>query len=267
MLADPLGICSGVRRPGLAICYNTLCALINAGINPNEPYVIDDFTGRLRIRTNALTHLLARWDKKREDLCRRRILHTLLRYGADARVPALYEVTPLVDGAAISIKQGVLSAASGQSLMAFQRSMQLDAPPLCNFSTDLIMIGHARFLPSDPDGLFVKWALQLSRVDNEYVIDFLCPMKIMDMVDPIAGGLLAPGEKASGQLLRLIRSFDSASKMNILHLFVSRGSSYSVDWILEQLRMLRHVYGLSDLTPTQDRRTVRVLAADSPTTF
>ena len=113
MLANPLGICCGVCRPGLAICYNTLCALINAGINPNEPYVIDDFTGRLRIRTNALTHLLARWDKKREDLCRPRILYTLLRYGADARVPALYEVTPLVDGAAISIKQDMLSAASG----------------------------------------------------------------------------------------------------------------------------------------------------------
>ena len=31
----------------------------NAGINPNGPYVIDDFTERLRIRTNALTHLLA----------------------------------------------------------------------------------------------------------------------------------------------------------------------------------------------------------------
>ena len=121
------------------------------------------------------------------------------------------------------------------------------------------MMGHARFLPSDPDGQFVKWALQLSRVDTEYVIDFLYPMKIMDMVDPIAGGLLAPGEKASGQLLRLVRSFDSASKMNILHLFVSRGSSYSVDWILEQLRMLRHVYGLSVLTLTQDRRTASIL--------
>ena len=60
--------------------------LVNcAGINPNEPYVMDGFTGRLRIRTNALTHLLARWDKERNDLCCRRILHTLLRYGADAK--------------------------------------------------------------------------------------------------------------------------------------------------------------------------------------
>ena len=156
--------------------------------------------------------------------------------------------------------------------MAFQMFMHLDVPSPSNLITMLIMMGHARFLPSDPDGLFVKWALQPchwrnTEWDLEYVIDYLCHSEIMHKVTQIAGGLLAPGEEASGQLLRLVRSFDSASKMNILHLFVSRGSSYSVDWILEQLRMLRHVYGLSDLTPTQDRRTVRVLAADSPTTF
>ena len=65
MHADPLGTCSGVRRPGQALDFATVLSVLvnNAGINPNEPYVIDDFTGRLSIRTNALTHLLALWKK------------------------------------------------------------------------------------------------------------------------------------------------------------------------------------------------------------
>ena len=55
----------------------------NASINPNELYVIDYLKTRLRIRTNALTHLLARWDRYKSSECRTKVLHTLLRYGAD----------------------------------------------------------------------------------------------------------------------------------------------------------------------------------------
>ena len=79
----------------------------------------------------------------------------------------------------------------------------------------------------------------------------------------IAGGLLAPGEEASGQLRRLVCSVDPKTKMNILHLFVERGSDYDTNEILKKLRMLHHVYGLSVLTPTLDGRTVTVLAAQS----
>ena len=65
----------------------------------------------------------------------------------------------------------------------------------------------------------------------------------------IAGGLLAPGEEASGQLRRLVQSFDAASKLNILHLVVAYGITLSdKNEILEKLRMLRDVYGLSVLT-------------------
>ena len=130
-------------------------------------------------------------------------------------------------------KQDMLSAASGQSLLGFQMSMRLDAPTSSTFITKLITMGHARFLPSDPDGQFVKWALQAW--DVEYVIDFLCPLEIMPNVTQIAGGLLTPGEKASAQLRRLARSFDSASKMNILHLFVERGRHYDTNEILKSL--------------------------------
>ena len=59
-----------------------LSVLVNgAGINPSEPYVIDDLTRGLHISTNALTHLLAQWDKARSDLRCTEVLHTLLRYG------------------------------------------------------------------------------------------------------------------------------------------------------------------------------------------
>ena len=52
-----------------------------------------------------------------------KVLHTLLSYGADARAPALYEVTPLDVGREIFEKQRILCAASGQSLLAFQLSL------------------------------------------------------------------------------------------------------------------------------------------------
>ena len=99
------------------------------------------------------------------------------------------------------------------------------------------------------------------------MIDSLCPLEIMPNVTQIAGGLLAPGEKASGQLLRLVRSFDSESKMNILQLFVEQGSHYDTNEILKKLRMLHHVYGLSVLALTQGGRTVRELAAKSHKSF
>ena len=177
----------------------------NAGINPNEPYVMDDLKKGLRTRTNALTHFLVQWEKYKSPKCSTEVLHTLLRYGADARAPALYEVTPLVEGREIFEEQRILCAASGQSLMAFQMSLPLGVPPPSNFITDLIQMGHERFLPSDPDGLFVKWALQAWGVEDE--IDFLCPSETTHQRRPIVGGLLAPGEEASGQLRRLVQSF------------------------------------------------------------
>ena len=199
----------------------------NAGINPNEPYMMDDLKKGLRIRTNALTHFLVRWEKNKSPECRTEVLHTLLRYGADARAPALYEVTPLVEGREIFEKQSMLCAASGQSLMAFQMSRELDVFSPSNFITDLIQMGHARFLPLDPDGLFVKWAREayfhFPKWGIHVVMDFQCPSETTHPSQrrPIAGGLLAPGEEASGQLRRLVQSLDSVRKMNILHLFVA----------------------------------------------
>ena len=100
------------------------------------------------------------------------------------------------------------------------------------------------------------------------MMDFLCPSETTGEGTQIAGGLLAPGEEASGQLRRLVQSFDSVSKMNILQFFVAYGfGSEDTKEVLEKLRMLRHVYGLSVLTPTLDRRTVRQLAAKSHNSF
>ena len=74
----------------------------------------------MRKRTNALTHLIA---LRRNTECEEthiRVLHALLQYGADARAPALYELTPRVEGEEIYLKEQILSAASGQSLVAFR---------------------------------------------------------------------------------------------------------------------------------------------------
>ena len=94
--------------------------------------------------------------------------------------------------------------------MAFSMSMHLVVPSPFDFITDLIMMGHARFFPDDPDALFVKCALQAQHapLDIEYVIDFLCPLETRLKRKPKAGLLVAPGEIASGQQLRLVRSFD-----------------------------------------------------------
>ena len=86
--------------------------------------------------------------------------------------------------------------------MAFRMSKDPDDRLPFDFITNLIQMGHARFLPSDPDGLFVKWAREayhrLPEWDIHYVMDFLCPSGTTGEGTQIACGLLAPGEEASG---------------------------------------------------------------------
>ena len=86
--------------------------------------------------------------------------------------------------------------------MAFRMSKDPDDRLPFDFITNLIQMGHARFLPSDPDGLFVKWAREAYRHFPErgihVVMDFLCPSETTGEGTQIAGGLLAPGEEASG---------------------------------------------------------------------
>ena len=57
---------------------------------------IEGFKEGLLIRTNALTHLLALRDREKTTTCRTMFLYALMRYGADATAPALYEVESLV---------------------------------------------------------------------------------------------------------------------------------------------------------------------------
>ena len=87
-LLTPLALAEEIAALALDLATVLFVLMKNAGMNPNEPYVIDDFTERLRMCTNALTHLLAQWDKEMFDFYHCRILHTLLKYGADARAPA-----------------------------------------------------------------------------------------------------------------------------------------------------------------------------------
>ena len=241
----------------------------NAHIDPNASYVIDDLHQGVRIHTNALTHLLARWDPKKTEICRETVLASLIAAGADARMPALYEVTPLWGGGKIPPYELMLSSASGQSLMAFQMSQKLKVPTGFRFILDLIE-NHAQFTPADPPGLFVRCVLNNHNDTKWYlekVMDFLCPPAATLEFNQIAGGLLAPGEQAHGDLLRIVQGFDPQTGMNILHLFVSMGQNlHSRYEIVERLRTLRDVYGLRLMTPTFEAktRTVTMLAANSP---
>ena len=241
-----------VEEPGL-IFETVLDVLVRgAHIDPSAPYVIIDLSQGLCIRTNALTHLLARWDSSKYEKCREGVLKSLMAAGANAMAPALYEVTPLEDGRGeIPPYERALSAASGQSLLAFQMSQDLHVPTPFYFITDLIKEGHARFLPADPPGLFVRFALDPRRSESivQNVIDFLCPS--------------AESPPAHGELCRIVHGMDLLSGWNALHLFVARGNVRSIPKIQEQLRMLKGVYGLSLLTHTLDGQDVTALAAAS----
>ena len=105
MCADPLALAVEITTLDFA---NVLSVLVNkAGINPNVPYVIADFRTGSCTCTNALTHVLAQWERYKSPGCHglTKVLHTLLRYGADATVPALYEVTPYVAWNICSVQQ------------------------------------------------------------------------------------------------------------------------------------------------------------------
>ena len=247
-----------------------LSVLVNeAHINLNEPYEIEDFAKGLCIHTNALTHVLARWNREKTPMCRTVVLCALIIRGANATAPALYEVKFMEGTSAISKEQRLLRAANGQSLMGFLMSASLKEPtPPCGFINILIETGKARFLLSDPDGLFVKWVLSslsyrntddhYAGSDLEFLMDFLCPLQRRNK---IAGGLVAPGAKASGELRRLVRSVDSESGMNILHCFVLYAEEGTTeDEIVDRFRMFRDVYGLSILLHTKDGYTARDLA-------
>ena len=240
-----------------------------AHIDPNASYVIEDFHRGVRIHTNALTHLLARWNRWTYEIIREGVMKHLIAAGADATAPALYEVTPLREGGDIPPYELMLSSASGQSLMAFQMSQKLKVPTGFCFITDLIE-NHAQFTPADPPGLFVRYVLNNPNDTEWYlekVMDFLCPLAATLEFNKIAGGLLAPGEQAHGDLLRIVQGFDPQSGMNILHLFVSMGQDFDSRYeIVERLRTLRDVYGLRLMTPTFEAktRTVTMLAANFP---
>ena len=241
-----------------------------AGINPSEPYEILDHKKGIRIRTNALTHMLARWNPEKNDVCREGVLLALILEGADATAPALYEASPLLhDGGELPPYERALTAASGQSLMAFQMANSLQERTSFNLPSDLIERGHARFLPADPPGLFV---MHLQKSDHtpsaiEGVMMWLCPPEGWLSFMKIAGGMLQPGEVASGELRRIVQGFDPDSGMNLLHMYVAYGSNHDASVIREQLCMLRDVYGLNWLTPTKDGRSLATLAKNSTAPF
>ena len=242
-----------------------VAVLVNhAHIDPSAPYVIDDMKRGVRIRTNALTHLIARWNHQKKPTQSYIVLKSLIAHGADARAPALYEVAPLWEHGMIPPYERALSSLSGQSLMAFLLSGTNREPPPISCMNVLIQQGHARFLSVDPDGLFVRYVLDRNIPDwyIDDVMGFLCPS---EACYPIAGGLVARGDIARGELRRIVQSFDAQSGMNILHAVVALRENHDKGETMDLLRKLRVVYGLSLLTPTKDGHSVTELAQTADT--
>ena len=69
----PLALAVEIASFNFAKVLSVLVTVNNAGIKPSEPYLIDDITEGLHIRTNALTHLLARWGRYKPRECRTQV--------------------------------------------------------------------------------------------------------------------------------------------------------------------------------------------------
>ena len=261
-ILPPLAL--AMEEPGYHFQYVLRVLVEDAGVRLSDPYEIEDqFT---RIRTNALTHLLVRWNVQKSRECRDRVLGALLFYGANANAPALYEVTFTGQHTAMGqppprTRELAALAGQGLSLMAFQMLQQMPVITPFHYITDLIENGHAQFKEEDPTGLFVKAVYM--RGPNaegwmECIMGFLCPE------EPdwnIAGGLVAPGATAHGELRRIVQGMDPDSGMNILHVYVAQGKPCSLEATMQRLRMLRDVYGLDLCLPTADGRTLTALAS------
>ena len=250
----PLGL--AIELSGYDMQHVLKALVVDAGLDPNAAYEIVDHELQIRILTNPLTHLLARWSPWRAMGIRHHVLNQLIDVGADAAAPALFEVTPLHPGGEIPQR-----ALSGQSLMALQLAEQL---PISHI-IDVIESCNAGFRPMDPAGLFVR-NVPVDRSGLQFLwctMNFLCPtMEERLQENRIAGGMLQPGEAAHGELRRVVQGFDLESGMNILHMYVERGGGKdSTAHAASRLRMLRDVYGLSLLTPTLDGQGVTALAA------
>jgi hypothetical protein len=274
-----------VEVPGYRF-QNVLEVLVeNAGLDPSAPYEIEDHALGARIRTNPLTHMLARWERYKSDSCRDGVLSALLYRGADATAPALYEVTPLTSGSGAAAQSRPsqhdrdwareraldTKARPGLSLMAFQMVQRMPVKTPFYFILDLVQNGHARFLPEDPAGLLAT-AVRTRDPDSrlhwlDCIMDQFCPTVEEQAFREIAMGWLSQGEVATGELRRIVGGKDPQSGMNLLHMYVAWGGEYDRTRIAERIRMLRDVYGLSLMTTTDDGRGLKALAAGSTATW
>jgi hypothetical protein len=253
-----------------------------AGVDVNAPYEIEDRRLGVRIRTNALTHVLARWKRSRHELHREQALWHLLDAGADANAPALYEVTNLgvvdvvhFDGddranlARLDTRQR-----PPQSLMAFQLTRAVRSFLPFRFIVELIEKGGADFQPSDPAGLFVTAVMDVvdtydgDRLDIHKrmrdVMDLLCPTAFIQEPCRLLRMSAAPAPAgdyeygryilpATGELRRIVGGIDPPSGMTLLHVYVLHVTPRDGirDYFIRRLRMLRDVYGLNPFTRTR----------------
>jgi hypothetical protein len=283
-----------IEVPGYRF-HNVLNVLVQeVGVDLSAPYEIIDQVRNVRIRTTALTHVLARWDHQKTECCRDGVATALIQAGADATAPALYVVTPLMTRSSSSTRalreagadeslfyefSASMAAASGQSLLAFQLSQRLERPTPFYFVSDYITFGGACFRATDPAALFVT-ALSLADTSTKHrfllhrIIEFLCPLDYGPHVMPRfllcastpVGRLLLSQPTGCDDLKRIVCGVDTAVGMNILHCYAAHGVDLDVRSIMVRVRALRDVYGLDLLQLTSDGRTLSMLVAGITTT-
>ena len=245
----PLGL--AIERAGNQI-YRVLDVLIHdAGIDPSAPYDIEDHDAGVRIRTNALTHVLVRWNHDKSENEWHNALIALLRGGADAQASALFEMTERLTGAPVAMDadgRPSIPEASHLSLLALQMAFDLDVRPPFYFVRHLLEFG-ARFKASDPPGLFVT-AISCMSVYN---------MSHSRRAEVLLGFL----EEGRMQAMSHERGIDLAVQsiephptgMNVLHWYVANCNDYNQQRIVQRIRMLCDVYGcnLMEKTLLDDR--------------
>ena len=253
-----------------------------AGVNPNAPYEFDDLTLGVRMRTNALTHLFARWnlDNNATELWYLGMLVSLLNAGADANAPPLFEVTDLhsVNAGIPAHDQRIETlmrldtkrhAAWSERLLLYVMSPRyMDAmrlPPSFQVIRALIEFGHAHFTEHDPDGLLASYvdnSKSHSRFNMNQIMAYLVEMA---EAQPHLGDVRDQDWRA---LCRIVRGVDPDTGRNLMHIWVEFLCSvppHSVKDVAHGLRIFRDVYRISPLASrirhANDRRNITEIAA------
>lgn len=211
-----------------------------AGVNLNDPYIIDLSAVQLRIETNALSQFLA-WSIIFREVPRMAIsiLQTLIAFGADPNASLHFKVVKNFrwhpdDADAIphhEYKQ-IEDASGKMSLLEYiMHKPQHQVPFDC---VACLLKSGAYFRSSDPGGPFV---------------DALCCMfnvysRNLDRIEKVMKLLEDPDIQSNRHrlgLMHAVQSYDSKLSIGLVHMYLLCAEN-SKDDIIKRLLMLRDIY-------------------------